>query len=177
MDRKDKLRYVLSFCKLLQTRGLLRYFVFCVNSFGFNLLAISAQKLSTLFSGLRDTPPGSRSLALPSRANTTRPAYRLNDRELFLMGWVRMGHLACKHLGNIPDFAWEAAAASAKVARRRGRLGGGAGRDVPPRSPSPRLRRFRAHFGPRDSGGPESSEARTASAGLVKIGDLLIIFD
>ena len=44
-----------------------------------------------------------------------------NDRELFWMGWVRMGRLACKHLGNIPDVTWEAAAASAKVARRRGR--------------------------------------------------------
>jgi hypothetical protein len=57
-----------------------------------------------------------------------------------------MGRLACKHLGNIPDFAWEAAAASAKLARGRGRQGGGAGRDVPPRSPSQHRRRFRAHF-------------------------------
>jgi hypothetical protein len=29
----------------------------------------------------------------------------INDRELFLRAWVRMGHLACKHLGNFPDFA------------------------------------------------------------------------
>ncbi|MBP1595755.1 MAG: hypothetical protein H6Q05_1132, partial [Acidobacteria bacterium] len=27
-----------------------------------------------------------------------------------------MGRLACQHLGNIPDYAWEAAAASGKVA-------------------------------------------------------------
>jgi len=53
-----------------------------------------------------------------------------------------MGHLACQHLGNIPDHAWEAAAASGKVACRRGRQGGGAGRDVPPRSPSRCCRRF-----------------------------------
>jgi hypothetical protein len=30
---------------------------------------------------------------------------QINDRELFWRGWVRMGHLACKHLGDIPDFA------------------------------------------------------------------------
>jgi hypothetical protein len=60
-----------------------------------------------------------------------------NDRELFLRGRVRMGPLACMHLGNIPDFAWEATAASAKVARRRGRRGGGAGRPAPLPLPAP----------------------------------------
>jgi len=35
----------------------------------------------------------------------------------------------------------------------------------------------RAHFGPRNRGGLESSEAGTGSAGLVKVGNLLIILD
>jgi hypothetical protein len=44
-----------------------------------------------------------------------------NDRELFLRAWVRMGHLACQHLGNIPDFGWRAAAGSVNGACRRER--------------------------------------------------------
>ena len=56
----------------------------------------------------------------------------MNDRELFLRGWARMAHLACKHLGNIPDFAWEAAAASAKVACGRGRQGDRVGARITP---------------------------------------------
>jgi hypothetical protein len=57
-------------------------------------------------------------------SNSSTRAMSVNDRELFWRGWARMGHLACKHLGNVPDFAWEEAAASAKVALRRGRQGG-----------------------------------------------------
>ena len=64
-----------------------------------------------------------------------------------------------------------------KKGPQEGRTGRGSGAGRPPPPPLPMLPPVRAHFGPRDSGGLESSEARTASAGLVKIGNLLIIFD
>jgi len=60
---------------------------------------------------------------------------------------------------------------------QEGKTVNGSGAGCPAPLPIPMLRPIRAHFGPRDSGGLESSEARTASAGLVKIGNLLIIFD
>ena len=44
----------------------------------------------------------------------------MNDRELFWSGSVGMVQLAWKHLENIPDFGWEAAAASLKGGPRRG---------------------------------------------------------
>ena len=88
-----------------------------------------------------------------------------------------MVHVAWEQSRNIPDFGWEAAAARVKGAHRWGRRGGGAGRDVPPRSPSGCPRRFRAHFRRGKSGRAESSGAGAASAGLVKTGNLLIILD
>ena len=60
---------------------------------------------------------------------------------------------------------------------QEGKTGRGSGAGRPAPLPLPMLPPVRAHFGPRDSGGLESSEAGTASAGLVKIGNLLIILD
>jgi len=60
---------------------------------------------------------------------------------------------------------------------QEGKTGRGSGAGRPAPLPLPMLPPVRAHFGPRDSGGLESSEAGTGSAGLVKVGNLLIIFD
>ena len=60
---------------------------------------------------------------------------------------------------------------------QEGKTGRGSGAGRPAPLPLPMLPPVRAHFGPRDSGGLENSEAGTGSAGLVKVGNLLIIFD
>ena len=67
----------------------------------------------------------------------------MNDREVFWSGSVGMVHLAWKHLENIPDFGWEAAAASLKGGPRRG---DGEGERVGTSRPAPPPR-ARADFG------------------------------
>jgi hypothetical protein len=88
-----------------------------------------------------------------------------------------MGRLACKHLGDLPDFAWEATGRVRESGPQEGKTGSGSGAGRPAPLPLPLFPPVRAHFGPRNCGGLESLEAGTASTGLVKIGNLLIIFD